>query len=73
MLPRAHAALMRRTSDPMLERASGAPGFDPDAPELVPDDPETDEDLSGPHEYTWKTRVVRVRNRGRGMAALRRR
>jgi hypothetical protein len=53
-LPRS-AGAPRRVADPMLERASTAPGADPRAPELAADTPGTADEADAPQEYTWKT------------------
>jgi hypothetical protein len=40
--------------DSLMNRTATALGVNPDAPELVPDNPNVEEDV-GPYEYTWKT------------------
>jgi hypothetical protein len=55
-----------RLIDPMIERAAIALGVDPDAPELVPDTSEAEddsEDRERPREYTWKTLLCECEGR----------
>jgi hypothetical protein len=49
------AGAPRRLADPMLERASTAPGADPRAPELAADTLGARGEADAPQEYTWKT------------------